>query len=170
MPRHSNTDAHDCVHTSPCIPWRTHTWHAGTRARNATRTPAAPTASLAATSAPCCSSVCTTAACPDSEASCKLVLPFWRAGVRSGAGPQRQERPRQAATLSRAGHPALRTRTSTSILQQVVAWAPSRAMHPPPNACAHGPDGKAFTYLSMHKRTRHGSHSRVLFHSRQRPP
>ena len=42
LPRHSNTDAHDCVHTSPCIPWRAHTWHAGTRA------PAAPTLSLAA--------------------------------------------------------------------------------------------------------------------------
>jgi hypothetical protein len=55
----------------------------------------------------------------------------WRAGVRSAAGPQRQERPRQAATLSRAGHPALRTRTSASTLQQGVAWAPSRAMHPP---------------------------------------
>jgi hypothetical protein len=29
-------------------------------------------------------------------------------------GQRRQERPRQAATLSRAGHPALRTRTSPS--------------------------------------------------------
>ena len=41
LPRHSNTDAHDCVHTSPCIPWRAHTWHAGTRAHTATPTPAA---------------------------------------------------------------------------------------------------------------------------------
>ncbi len=32
LPRHSNTDAHDCVHTSPCIPWCAQTWHAGTRA------------------------------------------------------------------------------------------------------------------------------------------
>ena len=78
-------------------------------------TPAAPTSSLAATSAPCCSSVCTTAACPREEAKCKLVSPtFWRTGVRSAAGPQRQERPRQAATPSRAGHPSLRTRTSAS--------------------------------------------------------
>ncbi len=41
LPRHSNTDAHDCVHTSPCILWRAHTWHAGTRAHTATPTPAA---------------------------------------------------------------------------------------------------------------------------------
>ncbi len=41
LPRHSNTDAHDCVHTSPCIPWRAHTWHAGTRAHSAMPTPAA---------------------------------------------------------------------------------------------------------------------------------
>jgi hypothetical protein len=40
LPRHSNTDALDCVHTSPCIPWRAHTWHAGTRAHTATPTPA----------------------------------------------------------------------------------------------------------------------------------
>ena len=60
---------------------------------------AAPTPSFAATSAPWSSSVCTTARCPPSEAACKLVLPRWRAGVRSAAGPQRQERPRQAATL-----------------------------------------------------------------------
>ena len=77
---------------------------------------AAPTLAFAATSAPWSSSVCTTARCPRTEASCKLVLPRWRAGVRSAAGPQRQERPRQAATLSRAGHPALQTRTSASIL------------------------------------------------------
>ena len=77
---------------------------------------AAPTPSFAATSAPWSSSVCTTARCPPSEARCKLVLKSWRAGVRSAAGPQRQERPRQAATLSRAGHPALQTRTSASIL------------------------------------------------------
>ena len=68
---------------------------------------AAPTKSFAATSAPWSSSVCTTARCPPPEAACKLVHPSWRAGVRSAAGPQRQERPRQAATLSRAGHPAL---------------------------------------------------------------
>ena len=42
LPRHSHTDAHDCVHTSPCTLWRADTWHAGTRA------PAAPTLSLAA--------------------------------------------------------------------------------------------------------------------------
>ena len=95
------------------------------------RTPAAPTLSVAATLAPCCSSVCTTAACPRQEAKCKLVPPSWSAGVPSAAGPQRPERPRQAATLSRAGHPALRTRTSASALQQGVAWAPPRAMHPP---------------------------------------
>ena len=137
-----------CVHTPPCIPWRArtdndvpiccsfmaheHTSAPPRRRQRHARPPAAPTSSLAATSAPCCSSVCTTAACPREEAKCKLVSPtFWRTGVRSAAGPQRQERPRQAAKLSRAGHPALRTRTSTSILQQVVAWAPSRAMHPP---------------------------------------
>ncbi len=108
------TDAHDCVHTSPCILWRPHTWHAGTRAPTATPTPAAPTLLLAATSAPCCNSVCTTAACPEEEATCKLV---------PGATA--------AATLSCAGHPALRTRTSPSTLQQGVAWAPSRAMQPP---------------------------------------
>jgi hypothetical protein len=121
------------VHTSPCIPWRPQTCMHGDvhRNANASGTPAAPTLFVAATSAPCCSSDCTTAACPDWEAECKLVHPSWRAGVRSAAGPQRQERPRQAATLSRAGHPALRTRTSASTLQQGVAWAPSRAIHPP---------------------------------------
>ena len=41
LPRHGNTDAHDCVHTSPCRLWRAQTWHAGTRARNVTPTPAA---------------------------------------------------------------------------------------------------------------------------------
>jgi hypothetical protein len=134
LPRHSNTDAHDCVHTSPCNMAPTHMacrHSLALRHANASGTPAAPTLFVAATLAPCCSSVCTTAACPDSEAKCKLVLPYWRAGVRSAAGTQRQERPRQAATLSRAGHPALRTRTSASTLQQGVAWAPSRAMHPP---------------------------------------
>jgi hypothetical protein len=144
LPRHSNTDSHDCVHTSPWIPGRPHTWHADTRAHTATPTPAAPTLSLVATSAPCCSSVCTTAACPVSEAVCKLVHPFWRAGVRSAAGPHRQERPRQAEKLSSAGHPALRTRTSGGTLQQGVAWGPP----------------------SMQKRTRHGSDSHSLFHSR----
>ena len=69
------------------------------------------------TSAPCCSSVCTTAACPSTEARCKLVLPSWRAGVRSAAGPQRQERPRQAATLSRAVGLSDRRRTLASIKQ-----------------------------------------------------
>ena len=78
LPRHGNTDAHDCVHTSPCIAWRADTWHAGTRAHtyaDASGTPAAPTSSVAATLAPCCSSVCTTAACPRAEAECKLVRP-----------------------------------------------------------------------------------------------
>ena len=41
LPRHSHTDAHDCVHTSPCILWRTHTWHASTRVHTTTSTPAA---------------------------------------------------------------------------------------------------------------------------------
>ena len=41
LPRHSNTDAHDCVHTSPCRLWRAQTWHAGTRVHSATPTPAA---------------------------------------------------------------------------------------------------------------------------------
>jgi hypothetical protein len=109
------------------------------RHANARGTPAAPTLSVAATSAPCCSSVCTTAACPRAEAHCKLVLPAWRAGVRSAAGPQRQERrPRQAATVSRAGHPALRTRTSASTLHQGVAWGPPSTLLPRhSNTAAH---------------------------------
>ena len=45
--------------------------------------------------------------------------PVLESSVRSAVGPQQQERPRQPAMLSRAGHPALRTRTSANILQQV---------------------------------------------------
>jgi hypothetical protein len=46
--------------------------------------------------------------------------------------------------------PKTRTRTSATTLEQVVAWAPSRACTLHANACAHGPDGKAFTYPSIH--------------------
>jgi hypothetical protein len=46
------------------------------RPRHASGTPAAPTLFIAAMSAPCSSSVCTTSRCPDSEAQCKLVSSF----------------------------------------------------------------------------------------------
>ena len=114
--RRARLRAHISMHTMA----RTHMACRHSRAHrhaDASGTPAAPTSSVAATSAPCCSSVCTTAACPSTEARCKLVLPSWRAGVRSAAGPQRQERPRQAATLSRAVGLSDRRRTLASIKQ-----------------------------------------------------
>jgi hypothetical protein len=52
LPRHSHTDAHDCVHTSPCILWRAQTWHAGTRAHTATPTPASRPRHLPSSSPP----------------------------------------------------------------------------------------------------------------------
>ena len=123
--------AHISMHTMArthmaCRHMRSH------RHANASGTPAAPTSSLVVRRRRA-----VTASAPPQHAPFRrlraswYVRPYWRAGVRSAAGPQRQERPRQVATLSRAGHPALRTRTSASTLQQVVAWAPSRAMYPP---------------------------------------
>ncbi len=49
--------------------WRTQP----SRHQRHARPPAAPTSSLAATSAPCSSSVCTTAGCPREQAQCKLM-------------------------------------------------------------------------------------------------
>ncbi len=130
---------------------------------------AAPTPSFAATSAPWSSSVCTTARCPPREAACKLVLPSWRAGVRSAAGPQRQERPRQAATLSRAGHPALLTARcclGTATQMRTIACSHHHAYF---GAHKHGvlAHARAATPTPA---ARPRADSRGLFHSRQRPP
>ena len=72
--RRARLRAHISMHTMA----RTHMACRHSRAHrhaDASGTPAAPTLFVAATSAPCCSSVCTTAACPRAEAECKLVRP-----------------------------------------------------------------------------------------------
>jgi hypothetical protein len=94
--------------------------------------PTAPTSRttlLAATSAPFSSSVCTTVRCPRLQELCKLVTPTWRAGVRSAAVPQRQERPGQAAMPSCTGHSAL---WSCPITHTSCRWSDGRPpMHLP---------------------------------------
>jgi hypothetical protein len=205
LPRHSHTDAHDGVHTSPCILWRAQTWHAGTRAHTATPTPAARPRHLPCSS-PRCRRRAVAASAPPQHARDRRQGASWsppcssprcrRRAVVASAPPQHARKRRQSANWStRTGEQACGQRRGHSKKSRLgrrrrslevtlpSGHAPaqahcSRGSHGRPpvlctlhaNACAHGPDGKAFTYLSMHKRTRHGSDSRVFFHSRQRPP
>jgi hypothetical protein len=117
------------------------------RHANASGTPAAPTSSLAERR---CRAVAASA--PPQYAPFRrlraswYVRPYWRAGVRSAAGPQRQERPRQVATLSRAGHPALRTRTSQAHCNRWSHGRPPVLCTLHANACTHIPDLKVSTY------------------------
>ena len=65
-----------------------------------------------------------------------------RSGVRrtvSGGATATRADSTGGDALPRSGHPSRRTRTSTSMLQQTVAWAPSRAMRPCSRPCSHAP-------------------------------
>ena len=126
MPRHSNTDAHDCVHTSPCIPWRAQTWHAGTRAHSAMPTPAARPRHLQCSSPRC-----------------------WRRAVAASAPPQHARNRRLGASwCSRSGEQACGQRRGHSDksglgrLRRSPAQGTLPSGHAPAqahcNRCSHG--------------------------------
>jgi hypothetical protein len=126
-----------CVHTPPCIPWCARTdndvfavlsWHTSTRAHR------------------------------HADVSCTRAHPrhLPRPSPRRRRRPLAASAPPQGAlqwkpsaswssrsgvrrTVSGGGSNHGRTRTSTSMLQQTVAWAPSRAMRPCSRPCSHAP-------------------------------
>ncbi len=174
LPRHSNTDAHDCVHTSPCILWHAQTWHAGTRAHTATPTPAARPRHLPRP-LPRRRRRAVAASAPPQHARPRRHSASWSSRPGEQACGQRRGHSDKSGLGRRRRSPAQGTLHSGHAPAQAHC---NRGSHGGPpvlctlhaNACAHGPDGKAFTYPSMHKRTRHSSDSRGFFHSRQRPP
>ncbi len=159
LPRHSHTDAHDCVHTSPCIPWRPHTWHAGTRAHTATPTPA-PRPRHLPRSLPPRRRRAVAASAPPQHARQRRHSASWCARSGEQACGQRRGHSDKSGLGRRRRSPAQGTLHSGHAPAQAHC---SRGSHARPpvlctlhaNACAHGPDGKAFTYPSVRVSTSH---------------
>ena len=159
LPWHSHTDAHDCVHTSPCIPWRAHTWHAGTRAHTATPTPAARPRHLPCPSPPRRRRA-VAASAPPQHARIWRHSASWCARTGEQACGQRRGHSDKSGLGRRRRSPAQGTLHSGHAPAQAHC---NRGSHGRPpvlctlhaNACAHGPDGKAFTYPSVRVSTSH---------------
>ena len=153
LPRQTHTHTHDCVHTSPCILRCAQTWHpcilqqvvawAPSRALHpklGSKAPSRPNIHVPARPrhlhcpSPRRRRRGPAASAPPQGARARRLCASWcpRTGEQ-GCG-QRRGHSDKAVSAGRdallAGHPSLRTRTSACIMQQVVAWEPSSAMHP----------------------------------------
>jgi hypothetical protein len=172
LPRHNHTDAHDCVHTSPCIPWRPQTWHADTRAHTATPTPAARPRHLPRPSPPRRRRA-VAASAPRQHARSRRLSASWCARPGEQACGQRRGHSDKSGLGRRRRSPAQGTLHSGHAPAQAHC---NRGSHGRPpvlctlhaNACAHVPDGKAFTYPSMHSGAllpRHSWHAGTRAHT-----
>ena len=155
----TRTIASTHLHTYYGGAWRAQTWHAGTRAHTATPTPAARPRHLPVPSPPRRRRA-PAASAPPQHARERRQSASWSTRPGEQACGQRRGHSDKRGLGRRRRSPAQGTLPSGHAPAQAHC---NRGSHGRPpvlctlhaNACAHGPDGKAFTYPSVSVSTSH---------------